>query len=256
MKSRREAGRLRAIDQRVGRAHGAQIPDQPEHRVVAHRQRLDIGDRQRKAGALQQGAGVADIGERRDARAGAAIELGLGGDQAFAQLGKRAAAGHGAEKQPVGPQRAPDLDQRARNVVGLVQRQQRHGEVEAFGLERDMVEAADAAIVAAEQGSVGLDAQHRSGLAARQHCVACGAGQAEQGCGLVETPLDGRQPFAEIVDGAIEQERRAGHGGGQRAALAGDQEFAVEDRLQARLPFGAKTACGRLLPRYAQRHGH
>ena len=68
-KNSRVAGRRERAESGVGRAHGAQIRHQVEQRRVADRHRLDIGDRQRKAGALEQRAGVAHVGEG-DARAG------------------------------------------------------------------------------------------------------------------------------------------------------------------------------------------
>ena len=128
---------------------------------VADGQALDIGDGQRETGPLQQRAGIAHVGEGRDARAGAAIELDLSGKQALAQLGERAAAGKSAEEQAVGLQRAADLDQRARNVIRFMQRQQRDGEVDALRLERDVVEAADKARLAGQKRRVRLDADRR-----------------------------------------------------------------------------------------------
>ena len=47
-----------------------------ERRGVAHGHAVDIGHRQREAGALQQRAEIAQIGERRDARRDAAVDLG------------------------------------------------------------------------------------------------------------------------------------------------------------------------------------
>src|SRR5258708_30670522 len=46
------------------RAHAAQVVHQAEHGIVAHGDAVDVGDRQRKAGALQQGTEIAQIGER------------------------------------------------------------------------------------------------------------------------------------------------------------------------------------------------
>ena len=65
--SREEAPRprsARAGDKRVRRAHGAQILDQTEQGGIADRHRLHVGDGQREACPLQQGAGVAHVGER------------------------------------------------------------------------------------------------------------------------------------------------------------------------------------------------
>ena len=143
-------------------------------------QALDVGDGQRETGPLQQRAGIAHVGEGRDARAGAAIELDLGGKQALAQLGKRAAAGKSAEEQSVGLQRPADLDQRARNVVGLMQRQQRDGEIDASGSSGMRSRAADQARLAGQERLVRLDADCPSNLAARRERLARGRCQAKQ----------------------------------------------------------------------------
>ena len=52
--------------------------DQRQRVVVAHGDPVDVGHRQGEAGALQQAGGVEGVGERRDARAGAAAHLELG----------------------------------------------------------------------------------------------------------------------------------------------------------------------------------
>ncbi len=83
-----------------------------------------------------------------------------------------------------------------------------------------------------------------------------GTGQAEQRRRLVEAPLDGRQPFAEIFDGAVEQETtRRARRGRQRAALAPNQKFGVEDRLHALAPDDAMLARAADSPRYALHDG-
>jgi hypothetical protein len=99
--SARLAGVLAALDEAVGRPHGAQVAHQVEHRVVAHRDLVDIGDRQSKAGSLQQRAGFAHIGEGQHARARAAAQAGLGRKKALAQFRQRAGTRHAAEKQAV-----------------------------------------------------------------------------------------------------------------------------------------------------------
>ena len=53
-----------ALAQYVGRAHAPQILHQRKRVRVTDDQRIDVGDRQRKAGALQQCAEIAQIGER------------------------------------------------------------------------------------------------------------------------------------------------------------------------------------------------
>lgn len=63
----------RTVGERVGRACRPEIADQVEHGVVAHRQRLYVGDRQRQPGALQKRTGIAHVGEGDDPGAGAAV---------------------------------------------------------------------------------------------------------------------------------------------------------------------------------------
>ena len=87
--------------------------------AIAHVERLAVGDRQREAGAHQQVARrrarrSAD-GSRAAGRSPSAIA------QRRAQRGQAAAADERAEEQPVGPQRAADLRQRAGHVVDAVE---------------------------------------------------------------------------------------------------------------------------------------
>ena len=110
---------------------------------IDHGEEVGVGHGQREAGALEQAAIVAHIGERRDAGAGAPLRLGLGLDQRPAQLLKRAPAEGRAHEQPVGVQRAPDLDQRAGEIVDAVERQPRDHEAEAGVPERQQILVAD-----------------------------------------------------------------------------------------------------------------
>ena len=67
------AGKLPMPFQRcIGFAHSAQIRQQPEGIGIGHGDAVAIDHRQGKAGALQQGAGVPQIGEWGNARACAA----------------------------------------------------------------------------------------------------------------------------------------------------------------------------------------
>ena len=119
-----------ALDQRIGRAHAAQVVQQRDRRRVPRGDAVDVGHRQREARALQQRAHVAHVGEGNDARRDPALDLGLGGGKGLAQLGERIAAGERRQQQPVGRQRAADLDQRAGKVVHELQRQRGHHQVE------------------------------------------------------------------------------------------------------------------------------
>ena len=127
--------RRRSIEH-IGRAHAAQIVHQRERVVVAHHDAVDVGDRQRKARALQQRADVAQIGKRRNARRHAALAFGLGRGKGLPQLGQRVAADHRRQQQPVGLQRAADLREHAGQIVDELQRQRGDDEVERLRLQR------------------------------------------------------------------------------------------------------------------------
>ncbi len=122
--------RTAALGQHIGRAHAPQILHQREGIVVAHHDAIDIRHRQRKAGALQQRADVAQVGERRDARRDAAFNLGLGGGERLTQFGQRLAADGRREQQAIRLQRAADLRQHARQIVDELQCQRGDREIE------------------------------------------------------------------------------------------------------------------------------
>ena len=103
-----------------------------ERAFVFDLDRLAVGHRQGKARALQQARGVAQIGERRDARAEAALDLAFRRGQRLAQLPQGGAAQHGAQQQPVGLQDAADLDQGAGQVVDPMQVHRAQHQVEAL----------------------------------------------------------------------------------------------------------------------------
>ena len=97
---------------------------------VCHRDSFGIGHRQGELGPLQQGAEVAHVGERRDARAGAAFDLFLGDQQRRPELRERSSAQHRGQQQAVGLQGAADLQQGTRQVVDEVQRESGHDQIE------------------------------------------------------------------------------------------------------------------------------
>ena len=111
------------LDQDIGRAHAPQIRHQRERAVVAHHDAIDVGDRQRKARALQQRADIAQIGKRRDPRRHAAFAFGFRRRERLPQLGQRVAADHRRQQQPVRPQRAADLREHAGQIVDELKRQ-------------------------------------------------------------------------------------------------------------------------------------
>ena len=117
---------------------------QRERRGVAHRDPVDVGDRQREARALQQRAEIAQIGKRRDARRHAALDLGLGFGECGPQLGETFAADHGCKEQPVRLERAADLDERARQIVDELQGERGDDEIERSVAKRQRLFIGDA----------------------------------------------------------------------------------------------------------------
>ena len=97
---------------------------------IAHRQPLNIGDRQREARALQQRAHLAHVGKRRDAWRDAALDLGFRRGKGLTQLGQRIAAEQRREEKPIGFERAADLNERAWQIVQEMQRERGNHQVE------------------------------------------------------------------------------------------------------------------------------
>ena len=141
----RLSGVRRRSLQHIGRAHAAQIAHQRKNRLVAHGQPVGIDHRQSEAGALQQRAQLAQIGERRDPRRDAAFDLAFGLREGFAQFGEAVAADQRRQQQAVRLQRAADLDQRAGQIIDELQRQRRHDQIErAVGERQGLLVGGDA----------------------------------------------------------------------------------------------------------------
>ena len=210
MRSKRRApsGRRRRSISAIGRAHAAQVVHQRERRVVAHGQPVDIGDRQRKARALQQRAQLAQIGERRNPRRDAALDLGLGLREGLAQLGQRVAAEQRRQEQAVRLERAADLHQRARQVVDELQRQRRDDEIERAVANGSASSSATTRSVdrpaAATAGSPAIDAD----LAACRQRAAHRVGRRAEIDRTLEPAQHRRQPVGEILRDAVDQEGR------------------------------------------------
>ena len=111
--------------------------------IVADRVAVLVDHRQREAGALEEGADGADVGEGRDPRRGAAGHLRFGLGEGLAQFVQRLAADERGEEEAVRPQRAANLDERARQVVRPLQGEQRDDEVEACRREGQRLRVAD-----------------------------------------------------------------------------------------------------------------
>ena len=127
--------RAAALDQSCRRPCG-EVLHQRERRGVAHRDPVDVGDRQREPRALKQRAEIAQVGERRDARRHAAFDLGLGLGKRRAQLGRDVAADHRRQQQAVRFEGAANLNQRARQIVDELKRQRGDDEIEGGVAER------------------------------------------------------------------------------------------------------------------------
>jgi hypothetical protein len=89
--------------------------------LVSDRDGLDVDERHRQPGALQQRPGIAQVDERRDPKSGTALELEFGAHQRLTQLVQCRATGHRRQKQPVALQRVTHLRQRTGQIVDPVQ---------------------------------------------------------------------------------------------------------------------------------------
>ena len=98
---------------------------------VGHGHRVDVGHGLLEPGPIHQCGSVAQIGKRRHSAARAAQNLCFGGHQGLTQLRQRHAAEKSPQKQASRLQGAPDLDQRADDIVSPVQTQGRDDQVNA-----------------------------------------------------------------------------------------------------------------------------
>ena len=89
---------------RVALAHPPEVAHQRQRVAVAHPDDVAVDHRQSEAGPLQQSAGVADVDERRDPRAGAAFDLDFRRHPGGPEFTQGVAAKQAAEEQPVGLQ--------------------------------------------------------------------------------------------------------------------------------------------------------
>ena len=79
---------------------------------------------------MQKRAELAHIGERRDARRRAALDLAFSRGKCLAQFAEAGAADQRRQQQTVGLERAADLDQRAGQIIYKLQRQAGDNQIE------------------------------------------------------------------------------------------------------------------------------
>jgi predicted amidophosphoribosyltransferase len=198
---------------------------QGEGRIVTHNESIDIGHRQRKAGALQQSAEIAQIGERRDAGRYSGLDLGLGGGKGLPQLGERLPAEKRGEKKPVRLERAADLDERARQVVDDMEREQGDDEIERSVAKRQSLLVGDDFSIIRGTGRQRLDSDDGAGLPLQ--CLPRGITRRAKIECQVEAAQDRGQAVGQIIRRAVEQECRRP----ERLCTppAGAQEQTIED---------------------------
>lgn len=129
------AGRGAAAAQRdgVGFACSAQVPQEGERVGVGEGDVLGVGNGQGKAGALEEGGAVPQVGEGGDARRGAAGEGEFGFGERGAQFGQGAKCGEAGEEHAVGFEGHAELDKGAGEVVHPMEREIGDDEVESAG---------------------------------------------------------------------------------------------------------------------------
>ena len=212
----------------VAQPHGVRLAGraqvaQQRHRVgVEEPDFLHVGHRQREPGALQQRGAIAQIGKRRYARRGTAGLLRLRLGQGTAQLRQRAQRRQAGQQQPVRPQRAAQLDQRAGQVVHPVQRQAGDDQVEAGRRERQelLVRRHRRRAVACRHARRQVAAHHVHSAFAQQrrhHAAPADVQRAGEARGGVVQPIEqalGR--VAQHVGNARKRSRRPGPCGGAR----------------------------------------
>lgn len=120
----------RALRKDIGRAHRAQIADQPGESFVGDLDSIDVDDRLRETGGGEQGRQHRRLDPGMDVGDGDALDLVCSAHR-VAQLGQCLAARQRAEEQAVGTQRRPDPRQRLRQVVDGVE--SRRGDAQIVG---------------------------------------------------------------------------------------------------------------------------
>ena len=224
--------------QRVGLGHGAEIGQKPPRGFISNGKDIVVDDRQREAGALEERPGIGDPGERRDVGGDAALLGEVGGEKRLAELGQGVAAKPRRQQQPVGPEQAADLNERAGEVVGGMKKEGREDEIEAIAGEGEKL------LIGDDQRGTGSvlpgEAEHRAREVGRDQAIdpaagECGHGQAAVAGAEVErereAAVDVGQAIAEAERDLGEQEAGAAQAGGAVAGAPDGNPIEDERRV-------------------------
>ena len=110
-------------------AHGAQVPHQHQRRFVGDLQVVTVGNRQGKTRPRNQVAEIPNVTHRRDARADPSFDPAFAVGQCSPQFEQSPSSEQYREKQPVGFQGPPCLDQLPDRIVRPVQRQRQYDQI-------------------------------------------------------------------------------------------------------------------------------
>lgn len=119
------------LSQNVGLSHAAQVLKQIDQAGVVHGNLVGVYNWQGKAGALQKPPQIANFGKWRNAGTDAAANFAFGLQQGCAQVQQSFSAKEGRQKQAIGPERAPGLNQGAWQVIDMVQSEAGGDEIKA-----------------------------------------------------------------------------------------------------------------------------
>ena len=103
---------------------------------VSDGRHIHVDGGQGKAGTLQKGAQIAQIGEWGDAQTGTAGDVGFRGKPGIAQFQKCPAGKQAAEKESIRPQCSADLGEAARHIIDAVEAEQADDAIEALVSQR------------------------------------------------------------------------------------------------------------------------
>ncbi len=192
-------------------------------------------------------AGVADIGEGRDARARARDRVDLRLQQAFAQFPQGLAAPHRRQQQPVGLQDLAELRERAGQIVDPVQGQGRDHEVEAARRERRQFRVADHPARGAGESERRIRRGHRRPMSRLREDL----GQLTIAAAEFQHPLEPALDVVEPVDEPgphLAHEKPAVRRQPRRPLAMLPHDAAVEDEDVAAhaMEYGEMLRCGQL----------